>query len=790
MKKSIPSLFASLFIFVVVYCIFFSMTPQFNIENNVALSEFSVNRVKIIVKNIAQKPHYIGSENHKNVMNYLFSELNNMGLKPSIQSGFTLTESGILTKSSNIIARIKGSDSSKALLLLSHYDSAPHSKSKGASDNGSGVATILEGIRTFLNNKSPHKNDIIILFSDAEEVGLNGAALFVTQHKWAKKVGIALNFEARGTSGPSYMLMEVNAGNGALLSEFSKANVAYPNSNSLIYSVYKMHPNDTDLTIFRENAQIQGLNFAFIDNHFNYHSDQDDLQHLDSKSIAHHGSYLMPLLNYFSNSDLNNLESDADYVYFNTPLNFVKYPFSWTLPMSVFAIFIFVTLIFVGLGKRILDIRLIFKGFLLFFVTVFLAGSISFLMWELIKIAYPHYNEILQGFTYNGHSYMYAFLFLTLSICFFTYRKKTAVLTSMNYAIAPIFVWLLINLFISIYFKGAAFFIIPVFSGLIGLGYFIIAQKTNKILNLILIIPTLVVFAPFIYSIPIGLGMKVIYAVMIFVGLVFGLLLPVFDSYYKKRNWALLMLFIAIGFILKAHFNSGFENGRAKPNSLVYAYDADSNTANWFTYDIVLDHWTQKYFTVTDFIKPNTNSSFNSKYKTKYSFSAKAPSINITKPVISFLQDEIAGNFRYLKIKIQSVRKANQYEVFVNKDVPIYNLRANGVQHINQKKSLYLRPKNLLLTYYLVDNQPLELSFSVPKEAVLDLYLHENSFDLLDNKQLNVRKRPFDMMPKPFVLTDAIILKMKIKAPIFAKKPMILEPARYQNKLIQFDSIQ
>jgi hypothetical protein len=34
------------------------------------------------------------------------------------------------------------------------------------------------------------------------------------KHNWAKEVGLVLNFEARGTSGPSYMLMETN-GNGA-----------------------------------------------------------------------------------------------------------------------------------------------------------------------------------------------------------------------------------------------------------------------------------------------------------------------------------------------------------------------------------------------------------------------------------------------------------------------------------------------------------------------------------------------------------------------------------------------
>jgi hypothetical protein len=37
--------------------------------------------------------------------------------------------------------------------------------------------------------------------------------LFATQ--LGKEVGLVLNFEARGTSGPSYMLMETNGGNGA-----------------------------------------------------------------------------------------------------------------------------------------------------------------------------------------------------------------------------------------------------------------------------------------------------------------------------------------------------------------------------------------------------------------------------------------------------------------------------------------------------------------------------------------------------------------------------------------------
>jgi Zn-dependent M28 family amino/carboxypeptidase len=66
-------------------------------------------------------------------------------------------------------------------MLLSHYDSREHS-SLGASDAGSGVVTILEGIRAYLAKNETPKNDIVILISDAEELGLLSAASFIEHH--------------------------------------------------------------------------------------------------------------------------------------------------------------------------------------------------------------------------------------------------------------------------------------------------------------------------------------------------------------------------------------------------------------------------------------------------------------------------------------------------------------------------------------------------------------------------------------------------------------------------------
>ena len=149
MKKSYSSVLSILFILGILGFIFFTMIPQWTSDDDVPLSEFSTKRSLEQVKNISQKPHFVGSENHDVVANYLVKELQNMGLETSVQEGFAFSDWGTLTKCKNILARIKGTNSDKALLLLSHYDSAPHSYSHGASDAGSGVATILESVRAF-----------------------------------------------------------------------------------------------------------------------------------------------------------------------------------------------------------------------------------------------------------------------------------------------------------------------------------------------------------------------------------------------------------------------------------------------------------------------------------------------------------------------------------------------------------------------------------------------------------------------------------------------------------------
>ena len=775
MKKSYSSVLSVVFLLGILGFIFFTMMPQWTSDDNVPLAEFSTKRALEKVKHISQKPHFVGSENHDVVANYLVKELQKIGLQTSIQEGFAFSDWGTLTKCKNILVRIKGTNSDKTLLLLSHYDSAPHSFSKGASDAGSGVATILESVRAFTYNKKQHKNDIIILFSDAEELGLNGAALFVMQHNWAKEVGLVLNFEARGSSGPSYMLMETNAGNAGLVKEFAAANVPFPVSNSLMYSIYKMLPNDTDLTVFRKNGNIQGYNFAFIDGHYNYHTAQDDLNHLDKNTLAHQGKYLMPLLDYFSNADLNTTRATEDDVYFSIPFTFINYPFSWVLPMAIITFVLLLIFIFIGIAKRILSLKEIGKGFIPFLGSLIVSGLITFLGWKLLLMFYPQYKDLLNGFTYNGHDYIAAFTLLTLSICFAFYQRFSAKKVTINHYVAPLFLWIIINGLLAFFLKGAGFLIIPAFAGLLMLASFVLTQKSKWILNLFLSIPALLLIAPFIQMFPIGLGLKVLFGSAILTVFTFGLLLPVFGSFMRKGMSSVILLLLAIGFFAKAHYYSGYELGKAKFNSLVYIFDADKNKATWATYDSNLDDWTKTYIGQN----PKDTKAFNSislpsKYNSGFTFTADAPMKVLSRPVVEFLEDSVVGANRYLKIRITPTRKVNRYDVFANENLVIQNFKANGLSFLGQQGSKYERKGRKLLSYYVVDQLPLEIEFSVAASSVLDLDLMESSFDLMHNPLFSMAKRADWMMPTPFVLNDAVIIKAKIKPSPQKVKPMDL----------------
>ncbi len=745
------------------------MIPSYNKNATVSETEFSIDNALAHLKEISKEVHYTGSKNHLEVQNYIVNELTKLGLNPEVQHQVAINNKWrAATNNANIIATIKGNGNGKSLVLLSHYDSNPHS-SLGASDAGSGVVTIIESVRAFLAKKEIPKNDIHIVITDAEELGLLGAKAFVENHPLAKDVGLVLNLEARGSGGPSYMLMETNGKNSKLLSEFIKANPKYPAANSLMYSVYKMLPNDTDLTVFRENGNINGFNFAFIGDHFDYHTAQDSFERLDRESLLHQADYLMSTLQYFANADLSNLNSTKDHIYTNFPfVNLLHYPFSWILPMLIIAIVILLGLLFFGIALNKITIKGLLKGFTPFTIVIAVCVGVTIFLWEGIQLIHPHYQDMLHGFTYNGYLYIAAFVFLNLWLLFMIYKPFFKKYSGTDLLIAPLIFWLIINGLIYVYLPGAAYFIIPVYFALITLLAFTfldIKRSQKIIIATVLAIPIIYIFSPQIKMFPVGLGLKNLFISALFLVLIFGLMTPVFGSYKSRKTLVRLLGLGCLIFFGLATYHNGFTEDQKKPNSIVFINDVDSNQSYWASYDHILDSYTKQFLGENPAEGNFTGSTSKSKYNTSYRYHKKTENRAIPTPVITKTQDTIINSLRTISFNILPQRNVNKIELIANAPITFNTIAVQDVALDKKPNEDALKiNRGTILSYFMTPRDSiLKVNFTVKENTTPDISIIESSFDLLENSLFEITPRTNQMMPMPFVLNDAIVTIQKTK---------------------------
>lgn len=175
------------------------MVPPEVVNRSASKTVFSAERAIDHLKMITHGPHPTGSIENLQVRDYLVAQFQQLGLEAQIQTSTSVyhdtgkwgipgpkglevgPETWGLAGATvhNVMARIPGSDSSGAVVLAAHYDLTPYGP--GASDDGVGVAAILEAARA-IQAEPRLRNDIILLLTDGEEVGLLGAQAFADHH--------------------------------------------------------------------------------------------------------------------------------------------------------------------------------------------------------------------------------------------------------------------------------------------------------------------------------------------------------------------------------------------------------------------------------------------------------------------------------------------------------------------------------------------------------------------------------------------------------------------------------
>ncbi|MDG9671602.1 M28 family metallopeptidase [Hahella sp. CR1] len=118
-----------------------------------------------------------GTESERKAEAYLLAEIKSLGYTPSAQA-FTYHESDTEFNSSNVFFEKAGTSPDKILVLGAHYDTTGEDHgSTGATDNGTGVAALLEVAKRVKDKTLPYT--LRFVFFGAEEVGLYGSYNYV-----------------------------------------------------------------------------------------------------------------------------------------------------------------------------------------------------------------------------------------------------------------------------------------------------------------------------------------------------------------------------------------------------------------------------------------------------------------------------------------------------------------------------------------------------------------------------------------------------------------------------------
>lgn len=243
-----------------------------------------------------ERPHPADSDANDAVRERLLAEIHAIGFEPEVRDDFACRTSKRWSAVScarvqNVVFRA-GPAAGEAIMVASHYDSV--AAGPGAADDGSGVAASLE-IAAILKKRRPVQ-PVIFLITDGEEPGLIGAHSFVSKDPLAKDVAAIINMEARGASGPA-ILFQTSDPNGRDITAYS-SRAKSPVGNSFATDIYKMMPNDTDVSEFL-SLDADAVNLAFTGTFPFYHTPRDNLANLDRRSFAHIGASALAALDGF-----------------------------------------------------------------------------------------------------------------------------------------------------------------------------------------------------------------------------------------------------------------------------------------------------------------------------------------------------------------------------------------------------------------------------------------------------------------------------------------------------------
>ncbi|MFF7990870.1 M28 family peptidase [Kitasatospora xanthocidica] len=365
-------------------------------DENAPARDFSAARAVGQVRAIAADPRPSGSPAHTRVRADLVRTLTELGLETRVQTASSVHHMPDLSPTGadsryaglrvdNVVARLPGSASTRPVALVTHYDSTE--AGPGANDAGVPVAVLLETARALRAGPAP-RNDVLFVFTDAEESGLLGSRALVDASEFLPRDAVVLNFEARGSRGPS--LMFETGPDSAWLVDTLAGHVPSARTSSLLDAAYGYLPNLTDFTVFKQ-AGHQGLNLAYLDGYTAYHSADDTPDRVDPSTVQHQGEQALGLARALGAADLAHPPT-GDAVYLQAAGRYISYPAGAALPAALATAALGLLLLLRLRARTGLSLARTAAGLLLALGQVLLAAGTAFALAPLVASQHAEFG--------------------------------------------------------------------------------------------------------------------------------------------------------------------------------------------------------------------------------------------------------------------------------------------------------------------------------------------------------------------------------------------------------------
>jgi hypothetical protein len=516
-------------------------------------NEFSATRAMATLRTILSEnvPHPVGTPANQRVRARIEERFRELGYETFVQTRFVCNARAVCANVENVIARLPGQQAQgDVVLLVSHYDSVP--AGPGVSDDGMGVATLLEVARAIRNER--FANRVAFLIDDGEEAGLLGAEALVADEALSRDVEVVINVEMRGTYGASN-LFETSRGNRWLIRHVAGA-IERPQASSLFYTIYDMLPNDTDVTVFKR-ANIAAINFAAIRGVNWYHTPLDDFAHASPRTLQHHGDNVLATLRALGNVDLA-ARSRTDATYFDVlGFTLIWWPQEWTVWIGV------ISLILLVFAARKREPRAMTFGVLAAFAAIlFAALGGTALSWlarlrsEVNFVATPLPSIVAMWLTGIAAALFGAALFN---------RRNDA--KAMLFGIG--IVWHMIGIALALTLPGAAYlFVVPA----VALTICALSRASEETMSVIVATVAAILFFPLAAMLYDALGGALMAAIAILLGAFATLIAPLFARAKHALLFAVLAILIALVALALPPVTE------ARPRMLPIAYVDDART--------------------------------------------------------------------------------------------------------------------------------------------------------------------------------------------------------------------